>query len=153
MYNSGRWWRTGKSDVLQFLGLQRAGHDLVPGQQQIRVDARYKCWRQQENQSNEAAESRLPSSWRWHSLEEESYVLWPIFLFKWLLTISFWNVQGRLVGPLGKPAFILPVQFSSVAQSCPTLCDPMDCSMPDLPVHHQLPKFTQTHFHWVSDAI
>ena len=45
------------------------------------------------------------------------------------------------------------VQFSSVAQSCPTLCDPMDCSMPDFPVHHQLPVFTQTHAHWVSDAI
>ena len=37
------------------------------------------------------------------------------------------------------------VQFSSVAQSCPTLCDPMNCSMPGLPVHHQLPEFTQTH--------
>ena len=45
------------------------------------------------------------------------------------------------------------VQFSSVAQSCPTLCDPMDCSTPGLPVHHQLPEFTQTHVHWVSDAI
>ena len=44
-------------------------------------------------------------------------------------------------------------QFSSVAQSCPTLCHPMDCSMPGLPVHHQLPEFTQTHVHWVSDAI
>ena len=45
------------------------------------------------------------------------------------------------------------VQFSSVAQSCPTLCDPMNCSRPDLPVHHQLPEFTQTHAHWVGDAI
>ena len=45
------------------------------------------------------------------------------------------------------------VQFSSVAQSCPTLCDPMNHSMPDLPVHHQLPEFTQTHVHRVSDAI
>ena len=39
------------------------------------------------------------------------------------------------------------IQFSSVAQSCPTLCDPMNCSTPGLPVHHQLPEFTQTHFH------
>ena len=45
------------------------------------------------------------------------------------------------------------VQFSSVAQSCPTLCDPMDCSTPGLPIHHQLPEFTQIHVHWVSDAI
>ena len=45
------------------------------------------------------------------------------------------------------------VQFSSVAQSCPTLCDPMNCSTPGLPVHHQLTEFTQTHIHGVSDAI
>ena len=45
------------------------------------------------------------------------------------------------------------VQFSSVAQSCPTLCDPVDCSTPGLPVHHQLLEFTQTHVHWVDDAI
>ena len=44
-------------------------------------------------------------------------------------------------------------QFSSVAQSSPTLCDPMDCSTPGLPVHHQLPELTQTHVHRVSDAI
>ena len=56
-------------------------------------------------------------------------------LYKWL--------------PLLHPA----VQFSSVAQSCPTLCDPMDCSMPGFPVHHQLPEFTQTHVHPVGDAI
>ena len=45
------------------------------------------------------------------------------------------------------------VQFSSVAQSCPTLCDPMNRSTPGLPVHHQLPEFTQTQVHRVSDAI
>ena len=45
------------------------------------------------------------------------------------------------------------VHFSSVAQSCPTLCDPMNHSTPGLPVHHHLPEFTQTHVHWVSDAI
>jgi len=45
------------------------------------------------------------------------------------------------------------IQFSSVAQSCPTLCDPMNLSMPGLPVHHQHPESTQTHVHWVNDAI
>ena len=45
------------------------------------------------------------------------------------------------------------VQFSLVAQSCPTLCDPMNRSTPGLPVYHQLPEFTQTHVHWVGDAI
>ena len=46
-----------------------------------------------------------------------------------------------------------PIQFSSVTQSCPTLCHPMDYSTPGLPVHDQLPEFTQTHVHWVGDAI
>ena len=41
----------------------------------------------------------------------------------------------------------------SVAQSCPTLLNPMDCSTPGLSVHHQIPRFTQTHVHWVGDAI
>ena len=45
------------------------------------------------------------------------------------------------------------VQFSSVAQSCPTLCNPMNRSTPGLPVHHQLPEFTQTHVHLTGDAI
>ena len=46
-----------------------------------------------------------------------------------------------------------PIQCSSVPQSCPTLCNPMNCSTPGLPVHHQLPEFTQTHVHRDSDAI
>ena len=44
-------------------------------------------------------------------------------------------------------------QFSSVAQLCPTLCNPMNCSTPGLPIHHQLPEFSQTHVHWVGNAI
>ena len=49
--------------------------------------------------------------------------------------------------------YISSIQFSSLAQSSPTLCNPMNHSMPGLPVHHQLPEFTQTHIHRVSDAI
>ena len=49
--------------------------------------------------------------------------------------------------------WLMPVQFSSVAQSCPTLCNPMNRSMPGLSVYHQLLEFTQTHVHWVGDAI
>ena len=55
--------------------------------------------------------------------------------------------QGRL------PSHCLPLQFSPVAQSCPTLCDPINRSRPGLPVHHQLREFTQTHVHRVGDAI
>ena len=55
--------------------------------------------------------------------------------------------------PLGKPIYTALVQFSSVAQSCPTLCDPINHSTPGLPVHRQLLKFTLTHVHRVGDAI
>ena len=53
--------------------------------------------------------------------------------------------------PLAPPE--KPIQFSSVAQSSLTLCDPVDCSMPGFTVHHQLPEFTQTHVHRIGDAI
>ena len=56
-----------------------------------------------------------------------------------------------LIVPLFQGVNDLSVQFSSVAQSCPTLCDPMNRSTPGLPVHHQLLEFTQTHVHRVSD--
>ena len=56
------------------------------------------------------------------------------------------SLGSQRVGQLG-------FQFSSVAQSCLTLCDPMNCSTSGLPVYHQLPEFTQTHVHRVSDAI
>ena len=55
--------------------------------------------------------------------------------------------------PMSKRIVDVSGQFNSVAQSCPTLCDPMNCSTPGLPVHHQLPESTQTHVHWVGDTI
>ena len=66
--------------------------------------------------------------------------------------VSLWPVYlgGAL---LGHSEHVYTVQFSSVAQLCPTLCNPMDCSMPDFPVHHQFLELTQTHLHQVSDAI
>ena len=80
----------------------------------------------------------------------------------YLLCLLHWQVDSLPLAPPGKSSkYMLPiimsitysVQFSSVAQSCPTLCDPMNHSTPGLPVHHQLPEFTQTHVHRVSDAI
>ena len=68
-------------------------------------------------------------------------VLWVLL---WILTLyHIWFAKFP----------ILSVQFSSVTQLCPTLCDPMNCSMPGLPVHHQLLEFTQTLVHRVGDAI
>ena len=70
---------------------------------------------------------------------------------KWIPVSQRWdNFKHKHKTNIKKEWFM---QFSSVAQSSPTLCDPMDCSTPGLPVHHQLPEFTQTHVHWVSDAI
>ena len=72
-----------------------------------------------------------------------------------LLHILFTSLFSNESFLLKKNYFHLSIhsQFSSVAQSCPTLCDPMNHSMPGLPVHHQLPESTQTHVHWVGDAI
>ena len=67
-------------------------------------------------------------------------------ILEWLLCPS----PGDLPDPGIEPTFL---QFSSVTQSCLTLCNPMNCSTPGLPIHHQHPEFTQTHVHRVSDAI
>ena len=62
------------------------------------------------------------------------------------MSVTLGNLCQR--GPVSSdPMASSSVQFSSVAQSCPTLCDPMNHSTPGLPVHHQLPEFTQTHVH------
>ena len=67
-----------------------------------------------------------------------------------LKSVTFWRqkLRWRILRYPGRSVFI-----SLVAQSCGTLCDPMNCSTPGLPVHQQLPESTQTHVHWVSDAI
>ena len=60
------------------------------------------------------------------------------------------GVEDEMYGKSNMETYI---QIRSVAQSCPTLCDPMNRSTPGLPVHHQLPEFTETHVHRLSDAI
>ena len=71
------------------------------------------------------------------------------------LRIPWTEEPGRFMGSqrVGRGWVTFTLLFSSVTQSCPTLCNPMDWSMPDLPVHHQLPAFAQTPVHLVSDAI
>ena len=69
---------------------------------------------------------------------------------KYCVLDSFVDSKGCSISSKG---FLPTVQFSSVTQSCPSLCNPMDGSMPGLSVHHQLLEFTQTHVHWVGDAI
>ena len=68
------------------------------------------------------------------------------------LTIKSWKSRAVSYSSVYSKS-LSSVQFSPVTQLCPTLCSPMDCSMPGLAVHHQLPEFTQSHTHRVSDAI
>ena len=77
----------------------------------------------------------------------QMYELW-IFSAVLLVVLSFCSPDDILWCTRG-----FNFQFSSVAQSCPTLCNTMNCSIPGLPVHHQLQEFTQSHVHGVSDAI
>ena len=71
----------------------------------------------------------------------------------WAAVYGVAQSQTRLKRLSSNSIITSSVQFSSVAQSCPTLCDPMDWSTPGLPVHYQLPEFTETHAHLLSDAI
>ena len=73
----------------------------------------------------------------------------PALTDRFFITSASQEARSHQGSPCARPS----VQFSSVAQSCPTLCDPMNRNTPGLPVHHQLPEFTQTRAHQVSDAI
>ena len=74
---------------------------------------------------------------------------WNIAVHIWRFSsdINFWFIENSLFHVYSS------VQFSSFTQSCLILCNPMNCSMPGLPVHHHLPEFILTHVHRVSDAI
>ena len=84
--------------------------------------------------------------WMMHWYDYVYYVKWK--------TKHFLNWSNKhLKNTINQRKLLNCSQFSSINQPCPTLCDPMNCSMPDLPVQHQLSEPTQTHVHWVRDAI
>ena len=94
------------------------------------------------------------NAWKW-KVKVKSLSRVRLFATPWTVAYQAprpWDFPGKSTG-VCCPCLLLTFQFSSVAQSCPTLCDPMNCSTPGLPVHYQLPEFTETHVHWVSDAI
>ena len=89
--------------------------------------------------------------WETTSTSDQAYVP-PFHLLCW--DSGFWESLSVFPRLPQAPSYLLhSIQFSSVSQSCLTLCDPMNCSTPDLPVHHQLPELTQIHVHQVGDAI
>ena len=97
---------------------------------------------------------RIVGSLEWGNWLKVLSRAWYVELFKNALHfISVLVILLWFVDSLGMLRFYYWVEFSSVTQSCLTLCNPMDCSTPGLPVHHQLPEFTQTRAHWVSGAI
>ena len=98
--------------------------------------------------------SEFPSVLKMNNIPWHRYTtLIYSFTCWWTLNIAVNNVMNTGVQTSIQVPGLHSVQFSSVAQSCPTLCDPMNCSTPGLPVHHQLPEFTQIHVHRVGDAI
>ena len=91
-----------------------------------------------------------------NTLPSIMFVIFSIKSFKLFLDLLLgaYNVLLLQIGPFYYESFkFSSVQFSSVAQSCPALCDPMNHNTPGLPFHHHLVEFTQTHVHQVCDAI
>ena len=93
---------------------------------------------------------RIFSCDKWHQVPWPGIKLKPPELGVW--SLSPWTTRD-VPFFLSKWIIFFSLQLSSVTQSCLTLCDPMNCSTPGLPVHHQLLEFTQTHVHQVGDAI
>ena len=88
------------------------------------------------------------------ALSSSYHPIWPLIPSTSIHSSdTSWNFISPKKCPRGLKNEASSHQLISVTQSCPTLCHPMDCSTPGLPVHYQLPGFTQTHVHWVSDAI
>ena len=88
----------------------------------------------------------ISPSIRIFSNESALHMRWPKY-WSFSFSISPSSEYSGLISFRIDRFDLLAVQFSSVAQSCLTLCDPINCSTPGLPVHHQLPEFTQTHVH------
>ena len=85
------------------------------------------------------------------TLSKSYQAIWISFLKRRKLFKNLWVFLTTFDSKL--TLIFYSAQFSSVTQSCPTLCNPVNCSTPGFPVHYQLPNFTQTHVHWVGDAI
>ena len=150
--SSGSWWWTGKPGMLQSTRSQRVGHN----------------WVTKLNWITQIFMASVPIG---IFLLSSSYGLLMTHLASYKAALSGpftgsfskWKYKGQWRKEMDCPflsssqvnihQLVIHVQFSSVAQLCPTLFNPMNCSTPGLPVYHQLPEFTQIHVHWVGDTI
>ena len=112
-------------------------------------------WTEESGGQQSMGSQRVGYNWETNTFHFSTKQIWGWSLWEFI----FWKMRQGIptgishVQLLPAQSLQLWLQFSSVAQSCPTLCDPMSCSTPGLPVQHQLPEFTQTHIHRVSDDI
>ena len=97
----------------------------------------------------------FPVNWLFHQWPKYwNFSISPSTEYSGLISLGLiWTMFILQHSSIDKALVMVLLQFSSVAQLCPTVCDPMNHSTPGLPVHHQLLEFTQTHVHRVSDAI
>ena len=125
----------------------------MPSTEPDTQEALSKSWLEESVVSSVPGLLMIPSHTWSHSTPSCALIYWfpsPFYRRK----PSSWVLKSNLGSPNQVEGVLrLSQSVSSVAQSCPTVCNPMDCSTPGLPVHHQLPEFTQTHVHQVSDAI
>ena len=166
--NSGSWWWTGRPVVLRFMGLQSRTRlsdwtelKISPGSGVLgrsKIHNRYDSWAWELYHLMEGfallRATLWKSTWGWMAGQlSDGINLGRLHGGSELL--RSWKTQRYIVITNSGSQFrcLSSVQFISVPQSCPALCDPMNHSTPGLPVHHQLPEFAQTHVHRVSDAI
>ena len=144
----GSWWWTGRPGVLWFMGLQTIRHvgatELNELRQHIKKQRYFFADKGPSSQGYGFSSSHIRM---WELDYKESWV--PNNWCFWTVVLENFEQSNALL--LGRKAMIN--LFSSITQLCLTICDPMNHSTPGLPVHHQLPEFTQTHVHRVSDAI
>ena len=159
--NSGNWWWTARPGLLGFMGLQRVGQDWAT-ELNWKYGSQISLWAAPLLRCFCHDLKKMSSGCDNIALFAKSIVLdyfpCPSLNISFLriedqaLFLECWKLTQCLALRI---LFYLTcsVQFSLVSQSCPTLCDPMNRSTPGLSVHHQLPEFTQTHIHRVSDAM
>ena len=102
---------------------------------------------------NSVATEVCPENITWQDLNLQNIYKDLSLLHKELLMHLVWFGKSEFIHSVLRIHLLDNMRYSSAAQSCPTLWHPMDCSTPGLPVYHQLLEFTQTHVHWVGDAI